>query len=113
MTPSLARPDTAFKTPFTQKDYDRLLDEQEGACAICRHAQKSAVLDANSRRLAVDHDHNCCPSGHLCAGCVRGLLCARCNLGLGNFEDDPSLLQAAAQYLYQRSPSMWTQEEAS
>ncbi len=30
---------------------------------------------------------------------VRGLLCIRCNQGLGSFEDSPKLLEKAARYL--------------
>jgi len=42
-------------------------------------------------RLAVDHDHK--------NGEVRGLLCHRCNVGLGNFQDNPELLLKAYKYL--------------
>jgi hypothetical protein len=66
-------------------DYERALEEQQGRCAICR-----SKCDAYSR-LSVDHDHD--------TGRFRGLLCNKCNHGLGRFRDRPDLLRAAAIYL--------------
>lgn len=54
---------------------------QGGACGICKQ-----VVD-----LVIDHDHS--------TGRVRALLCRTCNLALGYLRDDPSLADAAAQYL--------------
>lgn len=68
-----------------------LYEAQGGACAICR---APTAADA----LHIDHDHRCCAQGS-CGICVRGLLCGRCNLGLGHFEDDPERLAAAIKYL--------------
>ncbi len=41
--------------------------------------------------LSVDHDH--------VTGAVRGLLCRRCNTGLGNFDDNIKIVQSALTYL--------------
>jgi hypothetical protein len=65
-------------------------------CAICG-SRESGVL---SRQLFVDHDH----SHHenpktACDECVRGLLCHRCNSGIGMFLEDPKRLAAALVYL--------------
>lgn len=66
------------------EDYNKMLVEQNGVCAICFQEPKV-------RRLAVDHNHN--------TGQVRGLLCHHCNTSLGSFNDDKSLLLSAVKYL--------------
>lgn len=43
--------------------------------------------------MSVDHDHT--------SGKVRGLLCGRCNAGVGYFRDDPALMEQAAIYIKQ------------
>ena len=67
-------------------EYNDIFKKQGGICVICRRPQ-SAV----ERKFAVDHDH--------VTGKVRGLLCSRCNLGLGKFMDDINLLYSAIDYL--------------
>jgi len=43
---------------------------------------------ATTKRLSIDHDHNCCPGQGSCGNCVRGALCARHNSYLGYLEND-------------------------
>lgn len=78
---------------ITADEYCELLDTQDGACAICGH------IAASTFELGVDHDHSCCPGKRSCGKCVRGLLCDRCNRGIGFFRDNPQTLQSAARYL--------------
>jgi len=72
------------------KDYDLLLAIQGGKCAICRKPC------GTGRRLAVDHCHK--------TGAVRGLLCHRCNVGIGYFKDDHAVMRRATEYLWKASP---------
>ncbi len=65
---------------ITPEQYDQLLADQGGACAICEQPAKG-------RRLHVDHDHFCCPGKRSCGKCLRGLLCAACNVKLGWLEN--------------------------
>jgi hypothetical protein len=81
----------------TFEQYDELLAQQGGGCAIC-----GGTTPYGRGRFHVDHDHTCCPGQYSCGKCVRGLLCGRCNPGLGAFQDSPSLLLAAAAYLAAR-----------
>jgi len=75
-----------YRTQYgiTLEEYEILLTQQDGKCAICRMA-------AGRKRLSVDHDHK--------TGAIRGLLCFPCNSALGRFKDDPNLLDAAKRYL--------------
>jgi len=79
------------KFGITADQYDDMLARQDGKCAICGKPETDTIRWGKTARLAVDHDH--------LTGVVRGLLCRRCNQGIGKFEDDPDMLQAAADYL--------------
>lgn len=63
-----------------------LSEHQNYRCAIC-----GCDEDREGRRFAIDHDHD--------TGLVRGLLCTRCNVGLGYFSDSVEKLSAAIKYL--------------
>lgn len=60
--------------------------EQNGCCAICGDHQSN-----QARSMAVDHCHE--------TGRVRGLLCMKCNTGIGKLGDSPELLRKAIAYL--------------
>lgn len=74
------------KWGLTLTDQAEILAGQGGGCAIC-----GVVTPGGRGGWHVDHNH---AEGH-----VRGLLCARCNLGLGYFRDSRETLTAAARYL--------------
>lgn len=65
-----------------EAEVQEMVEEQGGMCLICQRP-----LDS----VHVDHDHN--------TGAIRGILCFTCNVGLGNFKDDPWRLERAAEYL--------------
>ena len=66
-------------------EYQRLLELQGGACAIC-------LAQPVTTRLAIDHDH--------ISGEIRGLLCSRCNNELlGAAHDSIDILRRAVDYL--------------
>lgn len=73
---------------ITPEQYDVLLKQQGGGCAICG---SKTPRRTGSTFLVVDHCHT--------TNKVRGLLCYRCNVGIGNFEDDPRMLVRAIEYL--------------
>lgn len=68
---------------ITAAQWQDMFDAQGGKCGIC----KKATGSGGGKRLAVDHDHNCCPGKRSCGKCVRGLLCASCNQKVGFYED--------------------------
>jgi hypothetical protein len=70
--------------------WPQLFAKQNGRCAICGEPE-TAPYKGKARRLAIDHDHK--------TGANRGLLCGKCNRGIGYFADDPARLRAAADYI--------------
>lgn len=71
---------------ITLAEYDKMFEDQNGKCAIC-----GSPDEVEGRRLAIDHCHD--------SGRVRGLLCGKCNRGLGLFYDNKQLLENAISYL--------------
>ena len=78
------------KYGITHADFLRILSEQGGGCAVCG-AVYSVKIKGKKRKLHVDHNH--------ITGTVRGILCFKCNVGLGKFDDNPETLRKAAAYL--------------
>jgi len=78
---------------ITADDYEALLEQQGNVCKICHRPER------NGKQLSIDHDHTCCPGRKSCGGCIRGLLCNRCNMGIGYLGEDLDRLQSAIDYL--------------
>lgn len=71
-------------------EYDLLFAAQLGLCSICKQPE-TAMWKGRPKPLAVDHCH--------VTGENRGLLCSKCNVGLGYFRESAELLKAAITYL--------------
>lgn len=69
---------------ITHEIYGIMAEEQHNKCVICDREEER-------RKLSVDHCHT--------TKLVRGLLCSKCNAGLGMFNHDIELLQLASRYL--------------
>lgn len=68
---------------MSQEDVAKMLGAQKSLCAIC----KDAIHESHH----IDHCHR--------TGVVRGLLCSRCNQGIGLFRERLDILEGAAKYL--------------
>lgn len=75
------------KYGISHSQYEELLGRQAGRCALCRSDNPRARFG----RFHIDHCHT--------TGRIRGLLCGRCNLGLGSLGEDPRVLVRALDYL--------------
>lgn len=71
------------KYGMTISDYDAVLENQNGKCAICE--------ETKDKLLNIDHDHT--------TGKIRGLLCNSCNTALGLFQDKEEVIKRACLYL--------------
>lgn len=74
---------------ITISEYEKILSDQGGVCAICHEAPAGKTLH-------VDHDHG--------SGRIRGLLCYRCNVGIGYMKDYSDRLKRAAEYVDSKPP---------
>ncbi len=79
------------KYGMSLEEYHGMVSEQGGLCAICVNKLEE-----------VDHNHK--------DGTIRGLLCNKCNKGLGFFNDDIALMEKAIAYLCSHNKSMNTQK---
>lgn len=75
----------------TLEEYEQLLEEQAGVCAICGQPEKTKDYSGAIRKLSLDHNH--------ITNKPRGLLCNNCNDGIGKLGDDIGMLEKAVEYL--------------
>ena len=82
---------SAIKSRYglTRAEYDTMLQKQNGVCAICSCVD-TTVVNGGQCLLSVDHDHE--------TGKIRGLLCHKCNTGIGMLATPENCIRAA-QYL--------------
>lgn len=92
----LSARNTALKMKYnlTLDEYNVMLESQNGVCKIClkpetQRSNKNGKIDS----LRVDHCH--------ATNKVRGLLCSKCNFGIGQFNDNIDLLKSATKYLHE------------
>lgn len=78
------------KYNLTIQEYETMHAAQKGLCCIC-HKPETRTMNGRISDLVVDHAHD--------SKQVRGLLCQKCNSGLGMFKDSIDLLEKAAKYL--------------
>jgi hypothetical protein len=77
---------------ITPEVYNQMLAEQGDCCAICKkRVEVNPGAHSAKGRYDIDHNHT--------TKKIRGLLCKRCNRGLGAFYDSIDSLQAAIDYL--------------
>jgi len=72
---------------LTKEEYFLMLESQNNKCKICNNIFETSV------KTHIDHDHF--------TGKVRGILCQKCNHGLGMFNDNIQLFYNAIHYLEQ------------
>jgi len=70
--------------------YEDLFRKQNGCCKIC-NLHLSDINMKHKKNLCVDHCHK--------TNKIRGLLCDKCNRGIGLLQDDYKILFSAYKYL--------------
>ena len=84
-----------FKYNINRDGFEQMWENQQGRCAICSVKLTNVESDGISKNrhntACVDHCHS--------TGMVRGLLCAKCNKGIGLLGDSAESLYKAFKYL--------------
>lgn len=78
--------DLINKYGISYQEYLDILKNQNYKCAIC-----GIDINESNIQFNIDHSHE--------TGKVRGILCSKCNFGIGQFNDDIGLLKNAIRYL--------------
>jgi hypothetical protein len=81
--PNYWRKDLLKRYNLTVENYNKLVVIQNNKCKICQVLPRTY--------LYVDHCHK--------TGIIRGLLCQKCNSGIGLLQDSVEILQKAINYL--------------
>lgn len=80
---------------LTEKDYELLLEKQDGKCGICGIKEIDFITNNKIKRkitrFFIDHDHE--------TKIIRGLLCDKCNRGIGLLGDSYESVIKATFYL--------------
>jgi|ERR1035437_919842 hypothetical protein len=76
---------------WTLEMFDKAWEKQCGRCAICKRVLNLDVKH-NGAKAHADHEHVLPPK-------PREILCGTCNVGIGNLQDSPDILRAAATYI--------------
>jgi hypothetical protein len=71
---------------ISELEYNEILKSQNYLCAICKKMEPT-----KNKNLCVDHCH--------ITGKIRGLLCNKCNVGIGMLCDDEDIVKNAYEYL--------------
>lgn len=75
-----------YRYGISFEEFESLKLKQRNKCAICKKKEYE-------KELNIDHDHQ--------TGKVRGLLCTKCNTGLGLLCDNPTIIMEALKYLHE------------
>ena len=85
------------KYDITVEEYDAMLSGQGDGCACC-----GVTGNKDGARLFIDHCHE--------TGTIRGIICRKCNSGIGALGDNVEGLRRALAYLasaeIKRAPAM-------
>ena len=83
-----------YRYGLTVIEWQQLLDAAGHRCEVCGKTEQE-IGGSRTERLIPDHDHD--------TGVVRGVLCWRCNVGIGLLGDSAGTVDRALSYL-RRSP---------